>query len=421
MPPRGTAAAARPAAGAFAVVRQARRKLSVPVPTLAPVNEVRTAARTLTVRELNRALLARQGLLERLPVAPTAAVERVGALQMQYWPSLGPALWSRITPCPPEAPFAAHASGELVTGTLLRGTIHTVSAADYPAYAVVTGASAVSQWRHPADPPPAAAVAELRAELLAYAARPRTVAEVCAFIESWVARNPGVFGEAELTYQRRLDWRPFCGKVWLVRVPRDGRWDGRRPSALQAAPVTEGPEPDEALRTVIRRHLAAFGPAAAEDVANWIGWNRTPVRAALRAMDDLVAFADEAGRVLYDLPDAPRPGPDVTAPVRLLPWFDSVLLAYLPGRRARILPERHRDEVFDKRNGRVKACFLVDGMVAGTWSVDATRRAEAVVTLTPFEPVPRAARDALLAEAEAMARFCRPDAPAHRVRVEEVR
>jgi hypothetical protein len=383
------------------------------------VDEPKTAARTLTRRELNRALLARQGLLDRLPLAPAAAVGRVGALQMQYWPSLGPALWSRTTPCPPGAPFAAHASGALLTGTLLRGTIHTVPAADHPAYAVVTGASAVSQWRNRTDPPPAAPVAELRAELLAHTARPRTVAEVCAFIESWVARNPGVFRDAELRYQRERGWRPFCGKVWLVRVPRDGRWDGRTPTALQAAPVTEGPEPDEALRTVIRRHLAAFGPAAAEDVANWIGWNLTPVRAALRAMDDLVVFADEAGRMLYDLPDAPRPGPDVEAPVRLLAWFDSVLLAYRPAHRDRILPDRHRDEVFCKRNGQVRASFLVDGMVAGIWSVDATRREEAVVTLTPLEPVPRAARDALLAEAEAMARICRPDALRHRVHLEE--
>lgn len=405
----------------FGTVRPARRELSDPRPTLAHVDEPKTAVRTLTRRELNRALLARQGLLDRLPLAPAAAVERVGALQMQYWPSLGPALWSRITPCPPGAPFAAHASGELLTGTLLRGTIHTVPAADYPAYAVVTGASAVPQWRNRTDPPPAAPVAELQAELLAHTARPRTVAEVCAFIESWVARNPGVFGDAELKYQRERNWRPFCGKVWLVRVPRDGRWDGRTPTALQAAPVTEGPDPDEALRTVIRRHLAAFGPAAAEDVANWIGWNLTPVRAALRAMDDLVVFADEAGRLLYDLPDAPRPGPDAEAPVRLLAWFDSVLLAYRPAHRDRILPERHRDEVFCKRNGQVKASFLVDGMVAGIWSVDAARREEAVVTLTPLESVPRAARDALLAEAEAMARFCRPDALRHRVRLEEVR
>ena len=377
-----------------------------------------TIARVLTVRELNRALLARQGLLDRLPDVPGAAVRRIGALQMQYWPSLGPALWSRVAHCPPAMPYQAHESGELLTGTLLRGTIHTVAAADYPAYAVVAGASRFSQWHRPAQPPPAAAVAELRAEVLGYTARARTVPEVCDFIESWVARNPGVFGDAELEYQRSRRWRPFCGKVWLLRVPEDGRWGARTPAALRAAPVTEGPEPDEALRVVIRRHLAAFGPAAAEDVATWIGWNLTPVRGALRAMTDLLTFTDEAGRLLYDLPDAPRPGPDAEAPVRLLPWFDSTLLAYHPAHRARILPDACKDEVFQKRNGQVRASFLVDGTVAGVWSIDGGRR-EAVLTLTPLRPLPAPARDALLAEAEAMARFCRPDARSHQVRLAE--
>ena len=178
---------------------------------------VETAAKeALTERELNRALLARQGLLERLPMTPASAPRTIGALQMQYWPALGPALWSRVTECAPAAPFEAHASGELVTGTLLRGTIHTVAAADFPAYQVVTAASRIPQWRTLTNPPGPGA-ADLRRELLAHAAEPRTQDELREFIESWLARNPGVFGDAELEYQRGAKWRPFCATADVAR------------------------------------------------------------------------------------------------------------------------------------------------------------------------------------------------------------
>lgn len=366
----------------------------------------------LTERELNRALLARQGLLERLPATVADAPKATGALQMQYWPALGPGLWSRVAECAPGAQFEAHASGELLTGTLLRGTIHTVAAADFPAYHVVTAGSTVPRWRS-AKSPPGPGADDLRRELLAHAAEPRTHDELCAFIESWVARNPGVFDDAELEYQRGGRWRPFCTTVGLVRVPLDGKWGAKTPNGYRGVPV-ESPGRDEALRVVIRRHLAAFGPAAAEDVAGWIGWNLTPVRAALRAMDDLAVFADESGRVLYDLPGAPRPDAETEAPVRLLPWFDSTLLAYHPAHRTRILPDAHKDEIFIRINGRVKASFLVDGMVAGTWTIDDDRR-DSTIVLTPLRPLTGASRTALLAEAEAMLRFCRPEARSHRV------
>lgn len=370
-------------------------------------------AEPTTERELNRALLARQGLWQRLAAPPGEVVESVGALQMQYWPALRPALWSRIAECSREAIQHALTGGDLLTGTLLRATIHTVTARQYPEYAAVTVASKLSPWRTKDIPSPEAA-AELREALREYAAAPRTLEQLAGFLDAWADRHPRAIPEAEVAYQSQYKWRPFCTTAGLLRVPADGQWSTKTPNAFQTAPIARSPSPEQALDTVIRAHLRAFGPAAAEDVASWIFWNITPVREALRTMTDLVTFTDEAGRTLYDLPDAPRPDPDSEVPVRLLPWFDSVLLAYAPKRRTRILPEAYRDIVYVKANGQLKPTFLVDGWVAGMWAVGSQQRV-ATLTLTPLRPLDQPTRKALVAEAEQLIEFLQPEARSHTV------
>ncbi|MGH9213979.1 MAG: winged helix DNA-binding domain-containing protein [Acidimicrobiales bacterium] len=379
------------------------------------------ATELITERELNRALLARQGLVDRMSGSLGEVVTAVGALQMQYWPALGPGLWTRVAGLGPGDHHRAHETGELVTGTLLRGTIHTVPATDYPAYAVTTLGSKLRGWRRTRDVP-GPEIVDLERGVLDYTAEPRRPDDLAAFIDDWAVHHPGVLSQAELDYQRTYSWRPWRSTVWLLRVPADGTWGPKTPTLLQSRSPTDAPTTGEALDTVARRHLGAFGPAAVEDVAWWIHWNLTPVRRALEQMEDageLVSFVDDAGRVLYDLPDAPRPGGDVEAPVRLLPWFDSTLLAYAPKRRTRILPDAHKDVVLVKANGQLKPTFLVDGKVAGIWSLT-TARGTAAITLTPLEPVARSARKALLAEAEGLARFCHPDAEAPEVRFADV-
>lgn len=368
--------------------------------------------RVIAERGLNRALLARQGLLEPMAAPLGDVVSSIGALQMQYWPALGPALWSRTASLASDEPHRAHATGELLTGTLLRGTIHTVTAGQYPAYATVSVAAKL--WPRPADVQPGAGVAELERELRDHAAEPRTADELCEFAESWSSRHRGALSAAELEYQRGFRWRPLLFHAWLVRAPADGRWGPKTPRAFLAAPAGDRPSLVGALDTVIRCHLRAFGPAAAEDVASWISWNITPVRKALEQTDDLVTFTDEENRMLYDLADAPRPDPDVEVPVRLLPWFDSTLLAYAPKRRTRVLPDVHRDTVWVKANGQLKPTILVDGRVAGMWSITAVR-GTATITLSPLEPMTAPIRRALLAEAEGLVHFCHPDAKAHSV------
>jgi hypothetical protein len=376
-----------------------------------------TAAR-LTARALNRALLARQGLLERRDARPVEAVEAIGAVQAQHWPAPGAALWSRLRGFAAADLHDALARGELVVGTLLRRTIHLVSAREHPEYAAVAEAFGAHDWRRVADrsAPPSPAEEALRAALLEHAAvQPRSGEDVDAFVEAWIAAHPGAIDAAEAEHQRTYKWRALRSSSAFLRVPCAGASWGRTPACVGAAPAPPAADLDAAIDAVLRRHLRAFGPAGAEDVAHWIKWRIPAVRAALRRLEpDLVRLEDEAGRALYDLPDAPRPDPDAPAPVRLLPWFDSVLLAYAPAHRARILPDAHRDAVYQRANLQIRPTFLVNGLVAGTWTVD-TRRREAVLALRPLERLTVRARRSLTGEAEGMIAFLAPDAAAHGV------
>jgi hypothetical protein len=372
------------------------------------------------LRELNRALLARQGLLEGLDSPLVAAVEAVGALQAQHWPALPVALWSRVQGFAPADLHGALQRGELLSGTLLRATLHVVSAREHPAYAAVVAAVGSDDWRR-TKAEPGGEVQELRAGILAYAREaPRSGEEIAAFIEEWVAAHPAALDANELERQRAHRWRAFLRWSALVREPADGRWGAKAPVALRTAPGSQAPalEEAEALATVIRRHLRAFGPAGAEDVAGWIGWRVPPVRAALeRLTPELVRLEDERGRPLFDLPDAPRPQAETPAAPRLLAAFDSVLLAYASGRRARILPDAHREAVYERANLKIRPTFLIDGLVAGTWSIEVRRR-EATLTLRALQRLARGQRSALEREAERLVQALHPDAVAHGVRFE---
>ena len=258
---------------------------------------------------------------------------------------------------------------------------------------------------------------ELLTKLRAYAKRtPRTTEEIGGFVEEWLADHPKALSKAVLDRQRELKWRPFQRWAGFVRAPADGAWGAKAPSALLAAPRPRGaPKGDKALDEVVLRHLRAFGPAGPDDVAGWIGWRTPPVREGFERLGaDLARLEDEDGRALYDLPDAPRPDPETPAPPRLLAAFDSVLLAYAAKRRGRILPDRHRDAVYERRNLQIRPSYLVDGLVAGTWSIEVKRR-QATLTLVPLERLARATRSALVDEAERLVRTLQPQAKGHAV------
>jgi hypothetical protein len=387
---------------------------------------------TLTLRQLDRALLARQMLLKRERVDVVTAVERLGALQAQWPPAPYVGLWSRLARFSVAELEGALTDRRVVKATLMRGTLHLASAADYPAFAVATREARRALWPSTqrqalkamarsireaaryvdgggvgiADP------AKTHEALLRHAATPRTRQQLVAFIAAQA--------KAPLEVATHLVWGFVAAFGMFVHVPASGLWSSRRSGELVAARVAlrgmKTPGHDEAVLHTVRRYLAAFGPASVDDVSSWTSLRTPPIRRAVETLgSEIRIFRDERGRTLYDLARAPRPSADVTAPVRFLPKWDSTLLAYTPAERVRILPETHRKAVIIK-NGDVAQTFLVDGMVAGTWAL-VTKAREAVVEMRPFAKVSPADRASLLEEGEALARFLAPEARTHGARV----
>lgn len=359
----------------------------------------------LTRRELNRATLARQMLLARDGgVGVPGAVEHIAGMQAQEpkHPFVG--LWTRLAAFDADALLGALAARDVVRATLMRSTLHLFSAADYVALRLalqppmsvalrVLGARAEGL-------DPEAVVAATR-ELLAD--RPLTFDAIRAGLQE---RFPAVDDRA-LGYAART-------LVPLVMVPAaDARWGYPRICEFALAEeFLDGPLAPAAPEALVERYLGAFGPATVADVQTWSGVGGG--KAVLDGMRERLAiFADERGRELFDLPDAPRPGGDVEAPVRYLPEFDNLVLAY--DDRTRVIADEHRPLVTTK-NLRVKATFLVDGAVAGIWSL-AVKRKVATLELQPFGSLPKRSVSALVAEGEALARFAEPEAKEHAVAV----
>jgi len=147
----------------------------------------------------------------------------------------------------------------------------------------------------------------------------------------------------------------------------------------------------------VRRYLAAFGPAARAEIANWAGLPVGDVTSTLERMK-LRRFRGPDGETLVDLPRAPLPDADTPAPVRFLPWYDATLLAH--ARRTQLLPEEVRPRIFNVKNPQSDAPYLVDGAVAGAWRYEDGR-----IALYPFTKVDSATQRELDAEAERLAEF----------------
>ena len=348
-------------------------------------------------------MLARQLLLEPADIDVVDAVERIGGLQAQEPASPYVGLWARVSGFQAAALTTAIADRRLVKSTLMRATLHLVSASDFRSLWPAIVPMLENQRRQDRlEPPSAERLAALRQRVSTFASQPRSLTELREHV-----------GE--------LDGLPADELVWWLRrrhplahAPSDVPWAfGRRPQLADAdAWLGDGEWPDvaTAMERLVRRYLGAFGPASVADIARWAGLSVARVRAgadAVEAAGDLRHFRADTGRALLDLKDAPLPDEDVPALPRLLPMWDSTVLAY--DDRTRVVSDADRPRIV-ARNGDTLPVFLVDGVVAGRWwaLVEGGRTR---IDLEPFHPLRAADRVALEDLGERLARFVEPHEP----------
>lgn len=354
----------------------------------------------LSPRALNRSTLRRQLLLERAALPVPEAVRRVVALQAQQPPSPYLALWNRIASFDPAELHGAFVDRSVVKATLMRITLHAVHADDHAAFRAAmlpTLRAAGLNDRFTASGLTIEDADAMVPELLAFMAEPRTHADIGAWLDERLGREaPGGV------------WRGMRAISPLVHAPVEASWSfGDRPAYVAAAPLPgdEPGSPDRALEILLRRYLEGFGPATVADVARFALVQRARVKAAAEALGNtLVRLEGPGGALLFDVPGGPPPDEeDAPAPPRLLPMWDSVLLAY--DDRSRVVPEAYRT-VIARSNGDVLPTLLVDGYVAGVW-----RPTDGGIECTAFHRLGREAWDALEVEAASLTTFLRERDP----------
>ena len=337
--------------------------------------------RILTLRELNRAVLARQLLLERKRISPVALVERLVGMQAQWPPAPYVGSWTRAASFRRQALERELAKGTIVKATVMRQTLHLVTPRDY---ALIRAAMSERNyfWETPIAKKLAPAVRKLAAN------GPVVSADAIAYIEQ-KHRITGV--------SARRAWQAARMRAHLVHHHETALWHARPEGRFVPLAEPEELVPVEARAEVIRRYLTAFGPSSLRDMDQWSMMRTPQLKASLALLEPLRRFRDEQGRELYDVPRGALPDPDTPAPVRFLPKWDNVLLAWAD--RTRILPEAYRKQVI-RMNGDVAQTFLVDGFVAGTWSAEDGR-----VLTVPFAKLSRAVQRELKEETERLEAF----------------
>jgi hypothetical protein len=364
------------------------------------------AAETLGRRALNRALLERHLLLRRHRMPVPRAVEHLVGLQAQEPPDPYVAMWSRLEGFRPEALAQLITKKRAVRTTLMRGTIHLVTARDCLALWPVMRPFLERTFRgHPwgrslagLDIEP---VLEAGRELVE--AKPMTNAQLGPLLlERWPDRDQAALAAAV----RYL--------LPMVQVPPRGIWGASGRAAVTTAqhwlsrPLRSSAAPDR----MILRYLAAFGPATVADMRTWSGL------AGLREVVDrlrrhLRTFRDESGRELFDVSDAPFPDPDTPAPPRFLPTFDNILLSH--DDRSRIIDEADRRRLTADSSGGSFGTILIDGFVRGTWKLLRQRQATALL-ITPLKRLAKRETAAVADEGARLLAFAAVDAESHDVR-----
>ncbi|NRQ36138.1 winged helix DNA-binding domain-containing protein [Nonomuraea sp. NN258] len=329
----------------------------------------------LNRRVLNRTALDRQLLLRRTPISAAAAVERLVALQGQEPDVPYFSLWTRLTDFAHDDLTSLLYDKRIVRGSLLRGTQHLALADDYV-------------WVRPLMQPP---LSRGRQAAFGRVTREVDLAELAELARKHLSGR--TLSRPELGRLLRERWPQvevsalgFSAQALLpiVHTPPNGTWGrgGATPFTLAEEWLGRPLDAAPPVERLITRYLAAFGPAGVMDVQKWSGLTR--LRPVMEAMP-LRTYHDTDGRVLYDLPDAPLTSEDVPAPVRFLPYFENLVVAYAD--RTRLMTDEQRKAICV--GAVIYPTFLVDGIVGGMWDLK-----NGALTIEPFHPLP----DAVMAE-----------------------
>lgn len=356
-----------------------------------------------TLRVLNRALLARQMLLTREKLAVAPAVERLLALQAQQARPPYIALWSRVQGFRRDDLTRAIVDRDVVRATSLRGTIHITTATDF------------LRFRSTLQPGLDKGLASILKDRLKGADLDAVLAAGRAFFETPQTFD-GLRDHFEKTFPKHdIRALAYCTRLRMptVQVPDDSAWGFPGQADFIAAErwLKKKPAAKTDAAALVRRYLAAYGPASIAEAQTWLG---VPDLKAVFAglATSLVIVPGLKKNDLYDLPDAPRPAESTAAPVRFLPDYDSAIVARAD---ARIVPTEHRSKVFLSAL-RVAPVVLIDGFAAATWKID-RRKDTATLAIEPFTKIASTFKTEMEKEGSELLKFVEPDANNRQIKI----
>ena len=361
------------------------------------------ADRILKLRELNRATIARQMLLARETLTVPTAIERLVGLQAQLASAPYVGLWTRLRDFRREDLAQEIENRKVVKATMMRATLHLCTAEDYLRFRtalkpLLIGASGAIAKRRDAD---FDLEKVLKAARKFIGEKPRTFAEISDMLTKLMPDHD----VGAMRYSVRTH-------IPLVQVPTDTGWSySNKPEfTLAESWIGQSVSPEDNLRELAFRYLAAFGPASVTDAQTWLGMKLKETFEKLRP--ELQTCRGEGRTELFDLPDAQFPAEDVPAPVRFLPEYDNLLLSH--SNRSRVIADEYRSKVY-LPGLRVAATILVDGFVRGAWKIEKAKTA-ATLVIEPFDKLAKKDRAALTEEGERLVRFVEPKAKSFEVR-----
>lgn len=360
------------------------------------------AERILTLREINRTTLARQMLLSRESGSALDTVSRLVGLQAQSAMAPFVGLWTRVQGLAREEVAGLVEDKTILKATLMRGTLHLVTAEDYIRFRStlqpVLDAALAGILKGRADDLDVPRLLEAAEPFLDES--PRSFAEITKMAEKLLpGTDPGAM---RYTVRMRLP---------LVQVPVAKGWSypGNPKYALAESWLGKAVPPGDSFKELVLRYLSAFGPASAADMQTWSGFGKERME---ELRPELTTYRDEKGKELFDHPDLNIEDPDQPAPERFLPEYDNLLLSH--ANRTRVIADEHRSKVYIPVL-RVRSTILVDGFVAGSWKVEKAK-GTATLTVEPFSTLSRSSRKALSEEGEKLVRFVGYHAKRHDVR-----